>query len=157
MKKSFFKAIIGSLAAGLTLLTVAVGTWSMPHGGGHDRDPSAMVSMLSKKLDFSQEQETAVSELLTNSYTQSKADSERLRVLHDQLHSEEGNFDAASAQAAANEIGEITARLVFLRASTFAEVSALLTEEQREEMFQMKKKRGDFHGRWRGHRQEAFE
>jgi Spy/CpxP family protein refolding chaperone len=157
MKNSLLKALISSVAAGFTMLFVAVGSWSMPHGGSYDFDSEQMTSFLSKKLDLTEEQEVGVTELMTASLAESEADMQRLQILHAQLRNPAGEFDEASARAAADEIGGITARLVFLRVSTFAQISELLTEEQRAEAIQMMEKRSERRGSRRGHMRGHFE
>ena len=57
MKKSMTKAFISAVAAGVTLLSFAFGSWSMPLGTGYETDPVRMTSFMSKKLDFTEAQE----------------------------------------------------------------------------------------------------
>jgi Spy/CpxP family protein refolding chaperone len=157
MKKSLLKALISSVAAGFTMLFVAVGSWSMPHGGGHDLNSEHMVSYLSRKLNLTEEQEAGVNELLTASIEEFEPDMQRLRTLHKQLRNPAGAFDEVSAREAADEIGGITARMVFLKASTFAEISGLLTEEQRLQALELMEKRGERRGMWRDRMRDHFE
>ena len=142
---------MSSVAAGFTLLFVALGSWSMPHVGGHDFNPEDMSSFLSRKLDFTEEQEAAVNNLLTASHEESEPDLQRLQTLDEQLRNHRGTFDEVAAREAADEIGEITARMVFLKVSTFAEITALLTQEQREQAAELREKRAERRGMWRDH------
>ena len=156
MKKSFLKALISSVAAGVTMLLVTVGSWSMSPGGGHELNTEHMVSFLSKKLELTAEQEVGVNEVLTASIEEMEPDMQRLRTLREQLRNIDGAFDEVSAREAADEIGGITARLVFLKASAYAELSRLLTEEQRLEAAELMEKRSERRGKRRDRRRNNF-
>lgn len=157
MKKSMTKAFISAVAAGVTLLSFAVGSWSMPHGAGYKTDPARMTSFMSKKLDFTEAQEASVKMILTTSFEEVEADIQRLKILKKQLRAQEGGFDEVVARESADEIGEITARMVFLKANTFAEISGLLNEEQRSKVARLMEKREERRGMRRGHRKDRLE
>ncbi|MDG1943116.1 MAG: hypothetical protein P8J17_02515 [Halioglobus sp.] len=157
MKKSMTKAVISTVAAGVALLSFAVGSWSMPLGAGYENDPARMTSFMSKKLDFTESQEASAKVILTTSFEEVEADVQRLKILKKQLRVQEDGFDAAVARESADEIGEITARLVFLKANTFAEISGLLNEEQRSKVARLIEKREERGGMRRALRKSRLE
>jgi len=149
MKNSIGKALLGATMAGLALLSLSATSWAMSHGAGMDHDPGRMVAHMAQRLDLSEEQQNRVEELLTSSREQSAADRERLQVLRKQMHAQRNDFNTGEAQKIADEIGEITGRVVFDATRTHAEVYQLLTDEQRQEMDAMMEKRGERRGKWR--------
>ena len=60
-----------------------------------------------------------------------------------------GDFDAGRAQRIANEIGEITTRLVFEASKTWSGVYALLNSEQQAKLDELMKQREAHRGKWR--------
>ena len=149
MNKSLSKALLGAVVAGAALLSLSVASWSMGHGGGMDFDPARMVAHMSDRLDLTEEQADRVKQLTTSAKDQSAADRKRIQELREQLKAQRDNFDAGKAQIAADEIGEITSRMVFQAVSTHAEIYQLLTDEQKEEMDAMLEQRESRLDRWR--------
>ena len=149
MKNSIGKALLGATMAGLALLSLSATSWAMKHGGGMDHDPARMVAHMAQRLDLSEEQQGRVEELLTSSRENNVADRERLQVLREQMRAQRQNFDSGKAQKMADEIGEITGRMVFDATRTQAEVYQLLTDEQRQEMDALMEKRDDRRSKWR--------
>ena len=149
MNKSFSKALFGAFVAGAALLSLSVASWSMGHGGGMDFDPGRMVAHMSDRLDLTEEQESRVKQLTTEAREKSVVDRKRIAELREQLKGQRDNFDAGKAQMAADEIGEITSRMVFQIASTHAEIYQLLTDEQKEEMDAMMEQRESRLDKWR--------
>lgn len=120
-------------------------SWSMGHGGEHD--PGRMLAHMSERLDLDSEQKAAVQQLLSASREASAADQRRLRTLRQELMAMKGDFDADRAQGIADEIGEITSRLVFEASRTWSGVYALLNAEQRtklEELMAQRERRGQW-------------
>ena len=149
MKNSFTKALIGTVAAGTVLLSLSAASWSMGHGGGMSFDPARMVAHMTDRLDLSEEQESEVTALLSATSEQSASDRQRLGELREGLRAQRDNFDAGTSQKMADEIGEITARMVFQATSTHAQIYQLLSEEQRVQMDEMMAKREERRGKWR--------
>lgn len=157
MEKSMIKAAISAVAAGCTLLAFSVGSWSMPYGAGHQPDPTRMTSVISKKLNFTEEQEASVKIILTSSFEQLEPDVQRLKIVKKQLRVPESGFDAVVARESADEIGEITARIALLKANTFAELSEVLNEEQQSKFARLMEKREERRGMSRVHRADHLE
>jgi Spy/CpxP family protein refolding chaperone len=149
MKKSIGKALLGATMAGLALLSLSATSWAMKHGGGMDHDPARLVAHMTQQLDLSEEQQNQVAGLLNSSQEQNAADRERLQVLREQMHAQRQNFDSGEAQKLADEIGEITGRMVFNATKTHSEIYQLLTAEQRQEMDALMEKRSERRGKWR--------
>jgi Spy/CpxP family protein refolding chaperone len=121
----------------------------MGHGGGMDFDPGRMVAHMTDRLDLTDEQASRVKQLTTSGKDQSAADRKRIQELREQLRAQRDNFNAGEAQMMADEIGEITSRMVFQAVSTHAKIYQLLTDEQKEEMDAMMEQRESRLDRWR--------
>lgn len=148
MKNSFIRALIGAFAAGTVLLSLSAASWSMGHGGmGHD--PARMVAHIADRLDLTSEQKTQVEALMASATEQSATDRARLRQLREEMHAQRDNFNAGQAQKIADEIGEITARMVYAAANTHAGIYQLLDEEQKAEMDSMLEQRDERRAKWR--------
>jgi Spy/CpxP family protein refolding chaperone len=65
------------------------------------------------------------------------------------MQAQRQNFNSGEAQKLADEIGEITTRMVFDATRTQAEVYQLLSEEQRQEMDALMEKRDERRAKWR--------
>jgi Spy/CpxP family protein refolding chaperone len=149
MNKSLSKALLGAVVAGAALLSLSVASWSMDHGGGMDFDPGRMVAHMTDRLDLTEEQASSVKQLTTAAKERLTADRKRLQELREQLKAQRDDFDAGKAQVMADEIGEITSRMVFQAVSTHAEIYQLLTDEQKEEMDTMMEQRESRRDHWR--------
>lgn len=160
VKLNMKKALLSIVAPAMATLFVAAASWSLPQGDDGRPDPQHRITHLAKMLELSEEQEATVQTLMIASFEESEADRERLRELRDQLRGEPGSFDAATAQVAADEIGQITSRMVFRRANDRAQLYQLLDEEQRvmmTEMAEHRRERGGKRGGKRGgHRGAPF-
>ncbi|MFT4520952.1 MAG: protein CpxP [Halioglobus sp.] len=137
MKSSITKALIGGVGASVVTLCLAASAWTMSPGEGHHKNPARIVDHMSEKLELTEEQATTVEELLTGSFSEARADKERLHALKKELHGQRGAFDEGSAQSAADEVGLIAGRLAYQLASTHAQIYQLLSEEQRLELDEM--------------------
>lgn len=149
MNISLKKSLLGAGFAAVSLLTLSAATWSAGHGGGMDHDPGRMIAHMSDRLDLTEEQQTELDELLGATRQENAADRQRLQELRGQLRESRGNFNPEDARAAADEIGQITSRLVYQAASTQAQVYQMLTPEQREKMESMMAARAERRGKWR--------
>jgi len=144
----------------LSLKWLAIGTFGllstlplMSLAMGHsEQGPAQMVGRLVDHLDLSASQEAQVRTLLEESHEKSAADKEHLKELKEALSAMTTNFDAGEAQLIATEIGAITGRTVFIRASVHAEIYALLTDEQRELLQEMLESREMMHKKFSGRR-----
>ncbi|CAA0098479.1 Uncharacterised protein [Halioglobus japonicus] len=152
MKLNLNRVLLSIVAPAMATLFVAAASWSMPQDDDKRHDPQHRVNHLAKMLELTDEQEATVQTLLTTSFEESEADRERLHVLKDQLLKQPGNFDAATAQAAADEIGQITSRMMYRMANNFAEIYQLLDDEQRVEMAEMAERMSERGGKRHGPR-----
>jgi protein CpxP len=157
MTNSITKALMGAAMAGLALLSLSASSWAMNHGGARDHDPAKMLSHMTERLDLTQEQQGQIKEVMVSSREQSSADQERMKVLREEMREQRDNFDAGEAQKLADEIGEITSRMVFDATSTHARIYLLLTDEQKAEMDAMMEKRHERRGKWRKGDKQAQE
>lgn len=156
MKMNLRKALLGVVAPALATLVVAAASWSMSGSEAPRHDPQQKVSHLAKMLQLTEEQEVSVKTLLMASFEESEADHERLRALRAELLDQPESFVEATAQSAADEIGQITSRMVYRMASTRAAIYQLLDDEQRlamNEMDEWSGKRGD---KRHGHQRPPF-
>jgi len=141
MRRSLSRTLMGTVGAGVFMLSVAVSSWSMPAGGEQQRNPAKMVSVLADKLELTETQEKDVSALLKASHAESEADRQRLATLKEILRQQEQSFNEGVTRETAEEVGEITARMLYTKTSTAAQIYALLDAEQREQMAELDKKR----------------
>ena len=150
MNRSLKKILLGTGFAAVSLATLSSASWSMNHGSsmGMGHDSGRMLAHMAEQLELTAEQQQEVESLLTHAQESTAADRERLRTLRAGLRQQGPDFDAGKVQATADEIGQITGRLVYQAASTQAKVQAVLTPEQREEMAGLIEKRSDRRGKW---------
>lgn len=146
MSSSTRKAVLGGIGAVVVTLCVVASSWSMSGDKGHGPDPERKVARMTSKLDLTMEQQSAVRSLLDVSVAEGKADAEQLKTLHHSLHAQRAAFDADSTQQIAGELGEVTGRMAYRRASTQAQIYQLLNAQQQTQMDGMTQKR-----RWRQH------
>ncbi len=146
MKAPLVKRIAASSLGVLVSLSAA--TWSMGHRGGMDHDPSRMLNHMAERLELSDSQREQVESIMDSGREQSAADRARLEELREQLKAMRDDFDAGKAQQYADEIGEITSRMVYRFSSSFAEVYRLLDDDQRAELEQFEQERDQRRGRW---------
>jgi protein CpxP len=133
-----------SMAAAIAASTAA---WSMGPGGEHD--PARMLDHMADRLDLNAEQKAAVEQLLADARKAGAADRKRLRSLREELMAMKGDFDADRARQIADEIGEITGRMVFEMSKTWSAVYAQLDSEQQQQLDEMVKQREAHRGKWR--------
>jgi len=148
MNNSLKKILLGTGFAALSLVTLSSASWSKNHGMGMGHDPDRLLGHIAERLELSGEQREEVADLLKSAEQATAADRERLRELRAELHRQGEDFDAGRVQSLADEIGQITSRLVYQSASTQARVQALLSPEQQEEMARLMEKRTERRGRW---------
>ena len=145
MTNNLGKRLLATTLGLVVLLSAAA--WAMGPGGGMDHDPARMVEHMSRKLDLSDEQKVAVEALVSSSRQASAQDMQRMRELRGEMKAQTNNFEADEARKVADEIGQITGRLVYQAAETRAGVYQLLNDEQRAQMAQMMEKRGEHRGK----------
>ena len=148
MRRISRNLVLGTVFSGLALGAAA--GWTKDGYRMHG-DPAQMVARMADKLDLSEEQQSGIEAILTETREQSAADHARLRELRQQLRSQRGEFDADAARRQADEIGQITGRMVYQAASTQAQVYQLLNDEQRAELGEFMEDHGPRRDRWHRH------
>ena len=149
MNKTLKKVLLGTGFAAASLVTLASASWSMHHGIGTVHDPERMLAHMTERLELDEQQQDQVEMLLRSAHESIAADRQRLHALREELRQMGSEFDAGRAQSLADEIGQITSRLVYQFASTQAQLQTLLTPEQRQELAEFMEKRGERRGKWR--------
>ncbi|TXS90168.1 periplasmic heavy metal sensor [Parahaliea maris] len=140
-------------ATGLSIALIGAGTALAGPGPGGPHDGGRMLAKMAEELELTEEQQGKIKAIYASSREQGAADRERLHELKQQMRASEGDFDEGSAQKAADEIGEITSRMTYQRASAQHQVREVLSDEQRaelDEMMEQRKERGE--RRWGKHR-----
>lgn len=142
-------------AVALSTAAAAAVAWPGGYGLSEGRDPGRMLAHMADQLELSQEQEDQIRELISELREQSAADRERLAELRALTHAAAEDFDAGQVQLYADEIGEITSRMVFRATSIQAAVYQMLTTEQREALTELEAQRDERREHWRRkHRSE---
>ena len=136
----------GTALASAAVLSMAA--WSMGPSHGMGGDPTRMISHLSDRLDLSGEQQTEVESLVESAKQSSATDRARMKELRAEMMAMKGDFDPGKAQAIADEIGQLTGRMVYQASETFAQVYQVLDDEQQTELDEMMAKWSEHRGRW---------
>jgi len=121
--------LCGVALAGAAAMSLA--SWAMGPPEGMQPDPARMLAHMSKQLDLSDEQQTQVKSLLAEAKQANAADRERMQELRSQMKGMRDNFDAVKAREIADEIGQVTGRMVYRASDTWSQVYQLLNAEQR--------------------------
>jgi len=133
MKNLPLKSVL--VAAAFLVASVSIAGPSMGHSGPpFERDPTELVSHMAERLDLSDDQQSRITTLLEAEHGQVQSDRDQLKSLRDQLVSMEGDFDSDSTRVITDEMGVISGRLAYSRASTFSEINQILTEDQRDKL-----------------------
>jgi Spy/CpxP family protein refolding chaperone len=135
-----------TLAAIAVLVPLATLGHADPRGG--PRDPEQMFERMVQGLDLTPAQQAAIGDIMRGNQAGMAQDRQRLDSLREQLDTEP--FDAGRAQAAADEIGQITARRVYAHAEVRARIEAELSDEQRAELTRLREQRREHRKAWRG-------
>ncbi|MCB1698275.1 MAG: Spy/CpxP family protein refolding chaperone [Halioglobus sp.] len=124
--------LCGFALAGAAALSAA--SWAMGPPQGMEHDPARMLAHITKQLDLSAEQQASVESLLTAARQAGAADRQRMQELRSQLKGMRDNFDATQARKVADEIGQITGRMVYQASETWSQVYQLLDAGQKAEL-----------------------
>ncbi len=138
-------------AAALAAATVvSAGAVAMgPPPEGMQADPSRMMAHMGKQLDLSAEQQAKIDGLVSASRQASATDQKRMQQLRTEMMGMRDNFDATRARKTADEIGQVTGRLVYQASETWSQVYQLLTVEQRAKLDELMAQRTQRRGKWR--------
>lgn len=144
MQKKYVRTALGVGAIALATLTFTAGSWSMPgFGGGHG------MKGVFNSLDLDEEQRVAIESRLDAARSATEADRQRMRELRELARELHSNYDAGEAQQLADEMGEITGRLIFSKMSTRADIRSLLSAEQIEQLEARAEQRRAYRKGWR--------
>jgi Spy/CpxP family protein refolding chaperone len=123
---------------------VSVGAWAMgPQAEGTQPDPGRIMAQMGEKLELSADQQAKIKEQA------SAADHKRMQELRTEMAAMRDSFDATRARKTADEIGQVTGRLVFQASETWSQVYQLLNAEQKAKLDEMIAQRAQGRGKWR--------
>ncbi len=129
---------------------VSVGAWAMgPQAEGMQPDPGRIMDQMGAKLGLSAEQQAKIKELTTAARQASAADHKRMQELRTEMSAMRDSFDATRARKTADEIGQVTGRLVFQASETWSQVYQVLNAEQKAKLDEMIAQRTQGRGKWR--------
>jgi len=137
---------------GIALSGAAALSWAagyMPPHDGMNADPARMMSHLGEKLDLNDDQKDSIENLLTTAKESTAADRERMHALRTQMMDMRGNFNDGKAHEIADEIGQITGRMVYQASAAWAQVYQQLDTDQRSKLDSMMAQRGKHRGKSR--------
>ena len=120
-----------------------------PQAEGMQPDPGRMMTQMGEKLDLSTEQQTKIKELTSAARQASAADHKRMQELRTEMSAMRDSFDATRARKTADEIGQVTGRLVFQASETWSQVYQVLNAEQKAKLDEMIAQRAQGRGKWR--------
>ncbi|MFK7730611.1 MAG: Spy/CpxP family protein refolding chaperone, partial [Pseudomonadales bacterium] len=140
------KRIYLYMMTGLLSVFAFIGVTHAQAGMQHDADKhSRMFERIVKRLDLTEEQQTAF-ELLREQFTaEQKPLKEQLRATRDELNglSTVDNYDEDAVADLADQLGELTKDMAIGHLSFRNQLQLLLTEDQRAQMAEFHKKKGN--------------
>ena len=142
MKKYFVMCLA---ACGILLVSLSATALPGFAPGPRGWDPLDRIGMMAERIGADESQLTQVQALVNAAQLETAVDRERSHQIHRELQSLASHFHSTTAHALSQELGEITARLAYNRASTFAQVRELLTSEQLEVLDELKSRRAALH------------
>ncbi len=136
--------LIVAVALCASVLVFAIEATARPGFGGNPAGAEFdMTSRLSHHLDLSADQLEQISAIVNAAQLENAVDRERERQIREEMHGLAENFDAGTAQALADELGEIAGRLAYSRVYTMSQIRTVLTEEQLSELAAMREGMGE--------------
>lgn len=142
MKKKVILAIIaGALLVAGSIFVIAQKA-GHKDGAGFGRGHRPGFGMALRGLDLTDDQKAKVKEIMESSKTNVQPLVQQLKDNHAKLAGlgADGKFDQATVEAAANEQGAITAKLIVEKEKAKAQVFALLTDDQKAKAAAMRSK-----------------
>ncbi len=120
------------LASGLAVLPgLALAQPGLSRGGPPGLDHLDHLDMLADQIGLSEEQGSQIVEIVNAGQLATAVDRERMQQIRDELRAMTASFEPSQAQILADEMGEISARLVYSRAESHAAVRQVFTDEQK--------------------------
>ncbi len=133
-----YRILLGALGALVVTVTLAASSWAMPPERG--MHPERMLERMTRKLDLTEQQQAEIGAVLEQSRGAMHGDMQRIRALRESLSAQRRNLDEGSLQATADEIGQLTSRMIVARTSSQAQIYAVLSPSQQDEMDKMLQK-----------------
>lgn len=141
------KWLLGATLAGAAAMSAAA--WCMGPGPGADSDPTRMIARMSEQLDLSAAQQEQVQSLLAASKEEGASDHRRMQELRSLVMAQREQFDPAQTRQLADEIGTLTADMVYRASETWSQVYQLLTVEQQQQLDELMARHEEHRGKWR--------
>lgn len=135
-------ALVGAAAMSLT-------SWAVGPHGAMEPDPDRMLAHLGDRLELSAEQKSRLESLLAAGRETSVANYARMQELRSQMMAMRGNFDETKARQISEEIGQVTARMVYQASATWSQVYQLLDAQQRAQLDGLMARRAEHRGKKR--------
>ncbi|HAN69663.1 MAG TPA: hypothetical protein DCQ70_14380 [Halieaceae bacterium] len=128
---------------GTAVIALAAAIAAAPGFAAPERgDPERMLERMTRHLELSESQQSAIGELLQEAAAEGAEDRARMKEIREALREQGENFDATASESLTRELGEVTARSAYRRTETRAAVRDLLNEEQRAELDAAESERG---------------
>ena len=137
-------ALDGAVAMSLSSLVM-----EPSQGMGMGADPARMLAHLGDRLGLSSEQKSQLEGLLSAGKEANAANHARMNELRTQMLAMRDSFDEQKARQVADEIGQVTASMVYQASATWAQVYRLLDAEQKAQLDSMMARRAEHRGKWR--------
>lgn len=134
-----YRILLSAVGALVVTIGLAASSWAMPPERGMDSE--RMLERMTRKLDLTEQQQTEIGALLEQSRGAMHGDAQRMRALRESISAQRRNLDEGSLQAAADEIGQLTSRMIVARTSMQAQIYGLLSASQQDAMDKMLEKR----------------
>ncbi len=143
MNKYFVGAIFGlGLALGASIAPAQdEDVMDSMHRFGHG------MARMAHHLELTDAQKEEISVIFEEAHAAGAADRERREVLRDELETLMDDYNATQAQAISTELGEIHGRLAYIRIDSRAQINEVLTEEQLEELAEMREQHAERRGK----------
>jgi Spy/CpxP family protein refolding chaperone len=139
--------LCGVALAGATAMSLT--SWAMGPHGGMQPDPDRMLAHMGDRLDLSSEQKSGIETVLAAGKEANAADLVRMQELRKQMMGMRDNFDEQKARQVADEIGQITASMVYQASAGWSQVYQLLNAEQKAQLDSMMARRAEHRGKER--------
>jgi len=149
LSNTWTKTLLGTVAVALMTVGMTVQAWSKHEGEDCNQRAEHRMERMSKALELSDEQARTVEAIFEESSVATQANEAELSALRQSLRDQRENFDETSARDIADKIGAATSEMAFAKASTQAQIYAVLNDEQREKMDTLMEKKERRHSRMR--------
>lgn len=153
MRKFDHKRSAGFVAAAIIAATTLIATGPVLAHGKRGGDPEQRVERMTRKLDLSEEQRTAILAIVEESGPAMSERREAMRENRAALREvvESADADDAAIQALADTHGELAADLVMERAQMKRAIRAVLTPEQQAMADEQREAHAERRGKRRHH------